>query len=103
LKNSSTPKPPPGLSIEAKRLWTSLREQYDIDDVAGLLLLATAMQSFSRADRARAIVDKEGECVRDRWGQSKVNPACAVERDARAAMLTALRALRLDVGDGDHD
>lgn len=84
-------------------MWASLREQYDIDDVAGLLLLTTAMRSFTRAERARAIVDKEGETLRDRWGQSKVHPAAAVERDARAAMLTALRALHLEVGGSHHD
>jgi len=33
----------------------------------------------------------------DRWGQLKINPLCAVERDARAQFMAAMKALNLDL------
>ena len=35
--------------------------------------------------------------MRDRYGQLKAHPAVNIERDARAAMLAALKAMNLDV------
>jgi hypothetical protein len=62
-----------------------------------LLLLETGMRAFDRCEAARALLDRDGVVVTDRWGQSKQHPAAAVERDARAGLLAALRALCLDV------
>lgn len=100
LKNSASnnlPRPPAGLSAASKKLWRELRDQYGISDSAGLLILASAMQAHTRAERARAIITKEGEVVLDRFQQRKANPACQVERDARSGMLMALRQLKLEL------
>jgi hypothetical protein len=35
--------------------------------------------------------------MKDRYGQIKVHPLCAVERDARSGFLNSLKALGLDV------
>lgn len=89
--------PPKDLSPAARRLWRSLVTEYGITDAGGLVILHEGLKAYDRAERCRALVDAEGETVRDRWGQAKPHPALAGERDARAQWLAALKALNLDV------
>ena len=89
-------KAPAGLSPRAKSWWKKLTEEYDIDDQAGLLILETAMRAMDRMTMAAALIDKHGAVVIDKFQQLKANPACAVERDSRAAMMGALKSLNLD-------
>src|SRR5690349_11714667 len=97
MKSPTSPKPPAGLSAEARTLWRSLTAEYLIEDRAGLLLLETAMRAHDRMQAAATLIAKHGVCVADRWGQLRSNPATMVERDSRAAMLSALKALHLDL------
>jgi phage terminase small subunit len=96
LKNSEH-KPPAGLSPAAKSWWKKLTDEYGIDDQAGLLILETAMRAMDRMAMAGALVDKHGAVIVDKFQQLKANPACAVERDSRAAMMGALKNLNLDL------
>lgn len=89
--------PPKGLSTEAKRWWKRLRTEYEIEDDAGLLLLQTGLEAFDRMRLAQEAIARDGMTVRDRFGQPKPHPLLPAERDARAQMLAALRALNLDV------
>lgn len=89
--------PPKGLSNEARTLWRRLRNDYAIEDAAGLHLLATALQAFDRMRDAQALIAKHGICTPDRFGQLRANPATTIERDSRAAMLASLKALNLDL------
>jgi P27 family predicted phage terminase small subunit len=75
-------------------MWEQLRRDHIIDDAAGLLLQA-ACESYQRAQEARAEIAKASAVMTDRFGQLKAHPACAIERDARGQMISALRALRL--------
>ncbi len=59
-------------------------------------LLVTALEAWDRAQQAREAIDREGLTVATRFGESKAHPLLAVERDARAAFLQAMRALHLD-------
>jgi P27 family predicted phage terminase small subunit len=88
---------PAGLSVEARAWWRQLQAEFAIEDPGGLLLLQTALEAFDRLRGARALIDRDGVVITDRFGQSKPHPAATIERDARTAMLTALRALNLDV------
>lgn len=92
-----TIKPPPGLTPAAGKFWQALRREYGITDAGGLALLELAAKAWARAETATAEVERDGVTLRDRWGQAKPHPACAVERDARAQVITALRAMNLDV------
>lgn len=96
LKNNSTTAPT-GLSALAKSWWKKLIAEYDIDDQAGLLILETAMRAMDRMTMAAGLIDQHGAVSVDKFGQLKANPACAVERDSRAAMLSALKSLNLDL------
>ena len=96
MKNS-VQKPPRGLSREAKSWWRKLIAEYTIEDEAGLLVLATALEAFDRMRQAQAALDKDGLVVTDRFGQPKAHPLTTVERDSRSQMLASLKMLNLDV------
>jgi hypothetical protein len=52
---------------------------------------------WDRLAAARAAIAEHGELVIDRYGAPKLNPACALEKDARAGFLAAMKALNLDL------
>ena len=101
-RKKSSLRPPKHLSQSARGIWQAIREDYGIDDPAGLSILTTGLESFDRAAEAKSILDREGPVVMDRWGQRKVHPAAAVERDSRAAYLSAIKALNLDTATTDR-
>ena len=90
-------RPPRHLSKEARNWWAKLQEDFDIADTAGILILTTAAEAFDRMRQAQATIAEEGAVVRDRFDQPKSHPATVAERDSRAAMLAALKALNLDL------
>lgn len=95
MKNSRNA--PPGLSVAARGWWKKLIAEYEIADQAGLLLLQTALEAFDRMKQAQKLIKQDGAVVNDRFGQPRAHPAATIERDARAAMLSALKALNLDL------
>lgn len=103
MKNSitlyakSAPKPPKALSAEGRRWWQAIRDEYDVRDSAGLLLLQTAAEQFERMRAEERVIDREGSVLADRFGQKKQHPAVLNARDARTQMLQCLKALNLDV------
>src|SRR5262245_60917470 len=60
-------------------------------------ILEEACTSLQRAREAREAIAKEGVSYTDRFGQPKRHPLCDVERDARAAALSAFRQLNLEM------
>jgi P27 family predicted phage terminase small subunit len=96
MKNSR-PKPPRGLSAEARTWWSRIRREYGVGDAGGLLILASACEAFDRMRQAQRRLRREGLTARDRFGQRKANPATLIERDSRSAMLAALKQLNLDI------
>ena len=92
----SIPKPPKGLSRDAKAWWRRIVGAWELDDAA-LLLLEGALESFDRMREAQAILKAEGLVVKDRFGQQKQHPATLVERDAKSSLLRGIKALGLDL------
>lgn len=91
-------KPPQHLSTEARAWWSALSDEYTLTgDPAAELLLMAAMESFDRMRSAQVAIKKDGATVQGRDDQIKPHPLLTVERDSRAAMLAALKALNLDV------
>ena len=86
---------PKHLKGAARQLWIRLRADFVVDDGAGLALLQAACEAFQRTQEARAMIDKDGAVILDRWNQAKPHPAVNIERDNRAQMISALRALKL--------
>ena len=94
---NALPKPARHLSTAAKKLFNAIVGEYQIDDSAGVATLTSAVESWDRAREAREQIDKEGLTFRDRFGQVRSHPAVTVERDSRAAFLSGLKALDLQV------
>ncbi len=94
--DEKSPRPPKGLSREAKSWWRKLVAEYAIEDEAGFLMLQTSLEAFDRMRQAQGVLKEDGLVVTDRWGQKKAHPLVTVERDSRAQMLAALKALNLD-------
>ncbi len=53
--------------------------------------------TFDRMRGCQKAVSDDGAMVKDRFDQLKPHPLLATERDSRAQMLFALKALNLDV------
>ena len=85
------PKPPNHLKAAGRRLWAAIVTQYRIADGAGLALVTTAAEAQDRIREAQRAIRQYGALVPDRYGALKQNPACFLERDARAGMRAARR------------
>ncbi len=85
------------LSAEAKRFHTRLVKEWHIVDGAGLMTLIVACQALDRLRQAEQIIRSEGIIAKDRFGQPKPHPACQIEKESRAGLLHALRAMNLDL------
>lgn len=89
---------PAHLERQEKRMWRDITAANRFEDPASTAMLRTALEAHQRARRCREQVDRDGEAVKDRWDQLKPHPLLAAERDARAAFLSAMKALNLDLG-----
>lgn len=89
--------PPKTLSAEAKKWWRRFAEEYEITDEAGLFLLQAGLEAFDRMREAQKQLDTDGLTTKDRFGQVRAHPAVQIERDSRAAMVSAIKALNLDI------
>jgi phage terminase small subunit len=99
MKPQPTPttKPPAHLEKPEQKLWGDLTAEFTFTDAASTAMLTTALEAHMRARRCREKIDADGEAVTDRFGQVKPHPLLAAERDARAAFLSAMRTLNLDL------
>jgi len=88
---------PNHLSEAGLAFYQSVADEYGIADAAGVALLTTAAECVDRMRAAQTAIAAHGELVIDRYGAPKLNPACALEKDARSGFLAAMRALNLDI------
>jgi hypothetical protein len=79
-------------------MWREIIAEFSFDDPASLALLRSALEAHQRSRRCRLAIARDGETVRDRFGQVRAHPLLPTERDARAAFLAAMRVLNLDLG-----
>jgi P27 family predicted phage terminase small subunit len=85
------------LSEKAAAFKAAILEQFTFEDEASLAILDTGLESFDLFHQAQEQVDREGLTVMGDRGQIKAHPLLSVIRDQRAAFLSALKMLRLDV------
>lgn len=96
MRNSTRPKATDHLSGDAAKWWTRIVTEFDLDSAA-LLILQAALEAFDRMVEAQEAIRRDGAIIRDRFDIPKQHPATLVERDSRTAMLSALKALHLDL------
>ena len=94
-------KVPANLSPSSRKLWAEVQQGYSVRDPAGLAVLEQSLRALDRAEAARREVDRKG-CTSTYDGQTRVNPAANVERDARAQFFAGLKLLRVDVPTGNE-
>jgi P27 family predicted phage terminase small subunit len=86
---------PKHLTLPARRLFDGIHKLYDLEPHDDAVLVK-ALEAFDRAEQARTILATEGLTVTSRFGELKVHPLIAVERDSRAGFLAGMRQLGLD-------
>ena len=96
MSRESTPQPPKHLSRESKAWWRQVVSDYDLER-HHLKLLQAAAESWDRVAQARALIERDGIVIKDRFGQQKPHPAVDIERHNRALFTKMLRELALDV------
>jgi P27 family predicted phage terminase small subunit len=89
--------PPDHLGEPERQVWDHVFADYQLSNETAIDVLVTALEAHQRAREARETVQREGMTVVGRDGQAKVHPLLAVERDARAAWLAAIKALGLEL------
>lgn len=88
-------KPPSHLSTAGKKIWKEIHDDYAIDPAAELVFV-TLLEARDRREEARAVIAKEGTYTKNRFNETRVHPAVAVERDAAAVMTRCWRLLGFD-------
>ncbi len=95
----SRPSPPRRLSLEARKLWRTLYDCSEMDPQAELML-SSMLEAFDRMREAQRILAKDGPILAEKTAAGNVHhkphPALAIERDSRAGMIRAWRALAFD-------
>lgn len=91
------------LNKEAKELYNGIREEYGIEDKAGLALLLSACESLVMIRKAEVEITKHGLVIEDKYSKVKANPACTVLKEHKTLMLNYLKALNLDFSSIDKD
>jgi len=89
------PKAPEHLRAPTRRWWDSVVADFEMDP-HHLRLLTLAGESWDRCAQAREALKRNGITFSDRFGQPKVRPEVAIERDSRIAFARLLRELNLD-------
>jgi phage terminase small subunit len=95
MKSAKSPPAPGHLTADSQKLWKTILADYEIDEAAQMIVVA-ALEARDRREEARAAIAKDGAVTADRWGQAKVSPWVAIERDTSLALMRAFRVLGFD-------
>jgi len=94
---TSTP-PPTHLSKASKAWFKAITDDFRLESWQ-LRTLTAAAEAWDRTQQAREQLAVDGLTLDDRFGQVRVHPLVAVERDSRLAFVRCLRELALEVDD----
>jgi hypothetical protein len=101
---AAKPTVPTHLAQEEAELYASITRAYGLKDEAALKILEEGLRSLQIARECNEESRLQGRIVfegRDDAGRGigrqKLNPLCNLERDSRAAFLTAMRQLNLEL------
>lgn len=89
---------PVELTASGRALVEKVSAEYELD-ATGATLLRLAAESLSVAERAAAIVKREGMTFLDVRDNPRIHPAATLEKDSRNAAAASLQKLALQLGD----
>lgn len=90
-KASAVPKPPKGLLVGGRRLWTATLTAYDLAEHEQAIM-REACRTVDLLDQLQALIDKEGPVLP--WGEgSRANPAAVEARQHRIALARLIASL----------
>ncbi|MBV8444098.1 MAG: hypothetical protein JO312_26665 [Hyphomicrobiales bacterium] len=87
--------PPRPLGEHGRRLWDQVHREYQVDDVAGVELLAQAAAALDRAESLAGRIQEDGELLRTPSGL-KCHPAIREELSARGFVVRTMMKLGLN-------
>jgi hypothetical protein len=93
------PKPPAGMTPEARALWVRTLQNWPVGGEQTLLCcLRSACGALMRLRAAESALAEQGGggVFTDRWGQPRAHPLCGIIRDSSKQLREDLRALCLD-------
>ncbi len=94
-------KPPAGLGVDARHLWSSVMDVFELEEHERALLVE-AVRTVDLLDRLDAEVRRDGPLLNSSQGL-RAHPAATEARQQRIALARLLAALRLPAGeDGDQ-
>lgn len=94
-KRQTKLKAPPGLSAEARALWTATNDEYSFETAADFALLRQLCETLDRLRQIQKAIKTDGLMVPGSQGQARMNPLLQAEEAARRTILAHVRALRL--------
>jgi hypothetical protein len=86
---------PAGLSPASRAWFRQVVDEY-APSLGEIKLLEVACRARDRAEQCRAVVDKDGPSVTDRFGQVKAHPLLVEERQQRDLQRRALSSLTFE-------
>jgi hypothetical protein len=88
--------PPANLGEAGTRFWEGIAAEYDISDAGGRALLEQAAFAYDRAERLRALIDRDGEVIPTR-NSAREHPCLKGELAARALVCRTLQKLGINL------
>jgi hypothetical protein len=89
-------KPTRKLGSAGQNLWASVTAEYAIADSGGVEMLVQACQALDRAEKCRALIDRDGEVIANAKGL-RDHPLLKSELANRSFVVRTLQRLGLDV------
>jgi len=96
----TTTKPPTELRSPGSRLWSSIADEYDLEEHESAVLLEAA-RTVDLLDTLNTNVQTEGAIIDSPQGR-RANPAAVESRHQRMALARLIAVLRLPSGEGDQ-
>jgi hypothetical protein len=88
--------PPRQLGQYGRDLWDRVMAGYSIEDVGGIEMLCLACEAVDRAERCRAIIDRDGELIPGATGAMRAHPLIREELQNRAFAMRTIDRMGLN-------
>ncbi len=96
MAEKSVKRAPKHLQPETRKWFRHVAREWPLEE-HHIKLLTIAAEAWDRLMAARKVIDAEGVCYTNRFGEPRARPEVTIERDCRISFMRALRELDLDL------